>query len=108
MKASRKDRIMGRYLSEEDCDRYAWRASIGLHLVLFVIFMLSTLTFIKDPVIEQYRVPVQMIVHEEAPIPPKKATPKAESKSLVSKKALPNAKTVAANPPAYQGIVDFR
>ncbi len=103
MKASRKDRIMGRYLSEDDCDRYAWRASISLHLLLFVIFMLFTLTFIKDPVVEQYRVPVQMIVHEEAPIPPKKAKPKAESKSLVSKKALPNAKTVVAKPTRLPG-----
>lgn len=98
---------MKRALTERDCDRIAAATSVGLHLLLFLLFFLFSFSLLEDADPPIYRVPVEMTIVETAPPPPPKPKPVAKSKELVSTQALPNTPKTEAKPTRLPGDRDF-
>ena len=98
-----KDRFFCAALSQSECDRYACLISVGLHMLFFLLGAIFMMSSIKKAPVSEYRIPVQLTVMKEAPTPPPKAKPLADSNTLVSKHALPTAKKVAPKPTRLPG-----
>ena len=99
------NRFLRRFVkTEQDTHRIAGLFSIALHIVFFLLVVLSFLSASKERIVDKvYRMPVEMVVVEAKKPPPPKPKPKAKSKQLVSKKASTKSKKVKSKPTRLPG-----